>query len=444
MAKPTVSYNSSTGSNTNPSDCVASSVSTSQTASGTIATNTITFSAAVNLSGCAQDDTDYIWCVTLDGDRHLFQITGFTGGASTCTAVTVTEPIDATFSGVAWHVNGTRQSFMEDTTYSDFKGLDAGWTMEMDGTFTYGEHLDVAVNRSTAVTNADPPITIRAAAGASSRPELQQTANDRILGTWSDVRVDVVGLKLSTAESASGTRGYIIANQNDSSLALYDCVVDTTGGSHTTQAAILASSSLRALILVDCHIRGGTTHVIEADNSARIHMTNCVVDAQGTAGTTAAVHANQYLNMVNCLIHDSAGAGVEIELDRTNNTWTFIGNTVTDCVGDGLQLTGTDDNVDSIAGCVILNNLVTDCGGYGIDMPVSSGLDYNGASVIDYNCLYNNTSGGYNGITAGNNDVTITADPFTDAANDDYSLNSDANGGALLSSAALYQLPDGN
>ena len=444
MAKPTVSYNSSTGSDTSPSDCIASSVTSSSTASGTASGTTITFSGSVDLTGVADDDTDYIWCETLTGDRHLFQITAFSPSIGACRNLTVTEPIDATFSGKAWHVNGTRASLTSDGSYPDTKGADAGYIFELDGTFTYGDHLDVAVNRSIAVTNADPPIIIRAASGASSRPELQQTANDRILGTWSDIRVDVIGIKFSTSATATGTRGYVVAQQNDSTLALYDCVIDTTAGTHTTQAAIVASSGLRSLILVDCHIKGGTTYVVEADNNAHCYMHNCVIDGAGTHGTTAAVHANQYLHMSNCLVHDGAGAGVEIELHNTNDSWTFINNTVADCSGDGLQLTGTDTNTDSIAGCIIVSNLMVDNGGYGFDMPTSSGIDYEGASVIDHNCLYNNTSGGYNGVTAGSNDVTITADPFVDAANDNYALNTNAAGGALLRDAALHALPDGN
>jgi len=446
MAKPTVSYNSSTGSDTNPSDCIASSVTSGSTASGTASGTTITLSGSVDLTGVADDDTDFIWCETLSGDRHLFQITAFSPSIGACRNLTVTEPIDATFSGKAWHVNGTRASLTSDGSYPDTKGADAGYIFELDGTFVMTDELVVGSNRATAVANGDPPIIIRASSGASSRPEIQQNgASKRVLAAWLDLRINIEGLKLSTGSSSSGAIAYIDLRQNDAAVALYDCVIDTTAGTHTAPTAILVGNSLRQLQMVDCHVRGGTTYMIDATSGGRMQLHRCVLDGEGTAGTTCAVLGTMYTRITSCLFHDINADAVHINVALAfNSSWEFVGNTVADCGGDGLTLVGTNTNTDSISGCIILNNLMVDNGGYAFDMPTSSGLDYDGASVIDHNCLYNNTSGGYNGVTAGSNDVTITADPFVDAANDNYALNTNAAGGALLRDAALHALPDGN
>ena len=112
MAFPIVKYNSSTGSNTAPSDAVASGTN----ATGTAAATSIALGGTYDVRAAADDDSDFIWCFTTSGQRHLFQITAFAPSRSAATSVTVTEAIGATFGdeegGVAWHINGTRLSLM--------------------------------------------------------------------------------------------------------------------------------------------------------------------------------------------------------------------------------------------------------------------------------------------------------------------------------------------
>jgi hypothetical protein len=48
----------------------------------------------------------------------------------------------------------------------------------------------------------------------------------------------------------------------------------------------------------------------------------------------------------------------------------------------------------------------------------------------NYNAYRNNTSGPRQYLTAGANDVTLTADPYTNEAGNDFSLNATAGGGA--------------
>ena len=49
----------------------------------------------------------------------------------------------------------------------------------------------------------------------------------------------------------------------------------------------------------------------------------------------------------------------------------------------------------------------------------------------------NNTSGETSGIASGDNDITLTADPFVDASSDDFNINDTAGGGALLRAATV-------
>ena len=203
MAYPVLKYNSSTGSDTNPSDCAASSVTESATASGSAGGTTITFSSSVDLSACADDDSDWMWCETTAAGIHLFRITAFTGGLSTCTSVTVEPAITADFSGAYWHVNGTRQSL--DADNSSAFGLDGnqwrrGWTVELDGTFVGTAGLNLCERESTAGAVGDPHFVMRASPSATTKPIIRSTAS-----TWPCGR-DRVVRKASSAETNSSPR----------------------------------------------------------------------------------------------------------------------------------------------------------------------------------------------------------------------------------------------
>ena len=72
-----------------------------------------------------------------------------------------------------------------------------------------------------------------------------------------------------------------------------------------------------------------------------------------------------------------------------------------------------------------------DMAGYGInywDSESPEGTDFYG--VLLSNALGGNDTADWNGIAAGGTNVTLTGDPFTDAAGGDFSLNSTAGAGA--------------
>lgn len=438
-----VKYNSSTGSNTNPSDCVASSVGTSVTASGTGNGTTITFSAAVDLSGAADDDSDFIWCATNGAQKHLFQITAFSPSKGACTSITVGESISSDFSGAAWHINGTRQSLEADVQRCDVEDMARGFTFEFDGDFVVSNRWMRIGNGIDYVASQvdDPPMILRASPNATSRPTIDVQLNRGLIYVGADYQVRVSGLKL-TCSTGGGANSLI--NIRNGSFVMDDCVVTAPGG---TAASLTDFTGGISVAFHNCYFKGGSTYVFDDDAANYVTISNCVFDCADTYGTTAAVR----LNATNCnilldtLILESAGVGVL--LDATHNTgrqtmWVCKNVTAVDCAGDGFQLSGTPNATSNPCWSVnIVNCLSANNGGYGFNLDDTHLHSEQGYQ--DYNCAFNNTSGGFNGYEAGANDITITADPFTDAANDDYTLNADPNGGALLQNAALHQLPDG-
>jgi len=56
---------------------------------------------------------------------------------------------------------------------------------------------------------------------------------------------------------------------------------------------------------------------------------------------------------------------------------------------------------------------------------------------VDFNAVGGNTSGNYSQIPSGPHDVTLTGDPFTNAAGNDFSLNNVAGAGAACRNAGF-------
>lgn len=443
MAYPTIKYNSSTGSNTDPSDCVASSVGTGVTASGaTTSANTITFSSAVDLSNCDQDGSDYIRCSTVSNDRHMFQITAFSPSAGACTSVTIfsASGLEADFTGASWHVNGTRQSFDQDPPHGDEQDWHRGWTIELDGTFVLADHFEVARNDNGTTAVDDDILTIKASPSASSKPIIRQPNAQYLYHGRTRIVAKFQGIRLeSTHDSANG---FIYLEL--STVTFVGCdIIKTTA----TQPTALISCLNNSIRLHDCYIKGGGTTVVDAPTTGHVIIDNCHFDCDGTYGTTQAVFLGGTNNVVtNTLVTKAVGDGITMDMGGGAGQKFFCffkNNTVADCGGDGISVIGTPSaSVDPEHAFVFINSLFVGNGGYGIDL--TSAPVQNTSGQIDYNCLFNNTSGGYGGISAGANDVTISADPFTSASTGDYSLNSSASGGELLKDAALYTLPTGS
>jgi len=446
MAYPVIAYNSSTGSNTAPSDSDANSADSGATASGTASGTTITFSTSVDCSACADDDSDYIWCETTSGGRHLFRITAFTGGLSTCTAVTVEPAIEADFSGADWHINGTRQSLQSDTSNTDINDWIAGWTAELDGTFVMSAYASTTFGRNiSGTTSTDPAIKVVRSPSASSRPVIDIQANVFMTEIQNYAVVYIEGIKV-TSTTGGGSSTYVRINAGGATFV--DCVLDV--GNATPTQLVYSQYTNRRISLINCYLKGGTNHVLYGiDMTAPIHVSNCWLDCQGTYGSVAGLFVGaSSMSLTDTLITEATGDGIKLDPMPSwagSDQIMIIKNvTVADCSGDAIDLSEAQ-NADTtpLAIFSIYNCLCAGNGGYGINTDTAgSGIPDRG--YVDFNAFYNNTSGNYSEATlSGANDITLTADPFTDAASDDYSLNNTTGGGASVRDAALYDMPDG-
>lgn len=219
----------------------------------------------------------------------------------------------------------------------------------------------------------------------------------------------------------------------------------------STKTSAVALHMRRRTVVVDCIFGDATNKLLTGwtrlGDFPSYYMKRCVVEhctstngGWGIGGPTLAnataiqciFRNNDYTGLltgqsptrvINCLFHDNGTSGMSCNIgssrDYTIQGCVFYGNG-----GDGIGKSNSSDWSDM---STVENNIFVSNGGYGINRN-------NVASwVADSNAYYDNTSGNTNlSNLNGPNDITLTADPFVDAANNDFNIN--ASGGATLRS----------
>lgn len=131
---------------------------------------------------------------------------------------------------------------------------------------------------------------------------------------------------------------------------------------------------------------------------------------------------NSNTTVEDVIVDSLSGASSDcISVTSTTRMISINGVVAYNCGRDGIRLA-------TVGQVNIRNAILSTNGGYGIN--VSAGGEV--GIEADYNGYYNNTTAARNNLTAGAHDVTLSADPFTDAANADFTLNNTAGGGAAL------------
>ena len=214
-------------------------------------------------------------------------------------------------------------------------------------------------------------------------------------------------------------------------------------GSGTTKGLIgINMTGASAGDIFNCKITGFASQGILCTQVATIVQTE-VTACAGTAGQ-GAIEASINIRVARCWIHDCARTGIFLSSPGAM----AAGNVISNCTGAG------SNGITVAYGVILLNNtvyaaaasginytdpaaqayaisqgnLIVNCGAYGMNW--SASLAWSLVPVFDYNAFYNNTSGSYHFQTASLHDVSLTGNPFTNAAGNDFTLNATAGAGA--------------
>ncbi len=176
------------------------------------------------------------------------------------------------------------------------------------------------------------------------------------------------------------------------------------------------ASGFSNLTAVGMEISSGSSNMV-IDGS--VFALDCYIH-----GTTSNSFGGALISVDRCIFYNTAGVPVVYTANpagkmRVVNS-SFSSNTGTACIyaSNGLPLA---------LPFVIENCIFYGSTGFAIDSASGADKSY---SVIRYNAYGSNSGGNLNNVTSLGNDVTLSADPFTNKSGGDFSLNSTAGGGA--------------
>ena len=229
-----------------------------------------------------------------------------------------------------------------------------------------------------------------------------------------------VNLSLSNTAATKAEGLYNTAAGDRLSVVLEDCLFD--GFTKAIEAGAVGS-----LVLVGCEIKNCTHIALNYSFNDLTMIGNKIHDNPGGGAQAAIVVASTYAfaHLVGNLIVDNY---IGILITGNVPKMYLDGNTIANNTSNGLQC-ASSANWWSFS---LLNNIFYGNGGW--NATLSSGIR---VLVNRQNAYGAGGSGDRQNFLPGLEDVTLTADPFTNAAGGDYSLNNDAGGGVACRNAAF-------
>jgi hypothetical protein len=222
--------------------------------------------------------------------------------------------------------------------------------------------------------------------------------------------------------NATGTKGVVHAGNFGS--ALVNCTIKNW------TAEGVESSAIYVFSLTNCRVTGcaGTNGAIAVGTNAQVSLLGCTIDNNSKPGIYITSTAG--IVCIRCNIYENTGNGMTVGDGAYTGKFVIYGCNFWANTSSGLSLaTYAFSNQ-------VYNNIFVANGAYGINFTglTAANIDLN----FNYNAFYNNTTANRSSnLTASPNDVTLTGDPFTNAASDDFSLNNTAGAGAACRAAGF-------
>ena len=400
-----IKFNNSTG-----SDTQSSGLGPAVAVYGSGASTTGASAVVTGISTTGVSAGDLLWVQSSSGRQFSVVASVDSGSQVTCDDV-----FDNTESSRTWAIGGKRQtiagaSAMYATTSGDAKG---GWVLQMEDGFT--ETLSVRFRNGGDATNG--PIVLQGDPAATTRPVLTNSGSGTCLMLGQGYyfllqHFDIVGNGNGTGVTfGSGGGGTIIR--------------DVTFGAASNKLATAISCNVPVYIY-RCTIKETTSTGIALQSQG--HVDKCYFE--NTIGPAIKTTYPEVGVVIENNIINNCGEGIEIATGggEASNTRKIAGNVIYNATTYGIGVTTTSSW--RVYFNQISENLIVGSS-YGIYYAGTS-YDNENSSITDQNAFCNITTANYFNSSGGTNDITLTADPFVDAANGDFNLNNVAGGGATL------------
>lgn len=346
----------------------------------------------------------------------------------------------------------------------------AGVAASSGGTYAVGGALD-------STTSILTRLGLNSASQGTSGNTIYLKATGNLVYTATQANFDVTNFMLIGYTTTRGDGGQATITTATNSVILFQ--VNNTGQQWMFQNIIFTSTATTRLAAVDdnanttdylyfynCTFNGVLSAVHTTAQAHNVVFINSIIE--NCTSSTAAINLTAIaLHVYGTKIHDNTGDGVRIngtsnagvsglawfvssviksnggrgisnigDLQGNGAVGLFVDNcAVINNVGDGINSQGTGTNFGQLVG--VSNTIIDSNGGFGVNVAPPGNLA-SGTFAMNYgfsNFYRANTSGARNNFSVLPGDITGTADPFTNRAAGDFSLNTTAGGGAACRNA---------
>ena len=419
MARPTITYNASSGSDTaasgaGPATAVTGSgAAYSGDGAGGGTQTVITLTNTPDLSGVATDGSAALWLNTSSGDRHLFRITAVDDGADTVTVQTAPDTAINSGSAVDYAIGGKRKTLEADTSNADWDDVEAGWTFSLEaGTYTISSSITPP---SSVGNHTDGPFTITSSNPGVVQPVIDRTGNFNSIQTTTGNHLVLDGIKFTRSSGAGNTSALQVSSG--------DMFIGRRLEIDAANMDIGITVNLNTFHLYDSEVYGADQSVSVGIDINDGLIRRCSIHDNGGDGVTSSVSSNDTMIIEDSVIYDNSGSGANI--DAMGSRSIIRGNVFYGNSGDGLEVSdssGTDNTTLSIE-----DNTFTSNGGYGVNLAADQ---VHQIASNKNNHYHGNTSGARNNLPAGTDDTS--GDPLFTSVTDGSEDFTPTSGSPLL------------
>lgn len=201
---------------------------------------------------------------------------------------------------------------------------------------------------------------------------------------------------------------------------------------NSTMTGFSTPIQLQSVLLRNVTITGSTNVAIYS-SSLSTTLIDCIIEN----GSNDAIYTDSTVDSVTAIrtiFYNNSGYAVNFSWSGFRGSLTLINSAIVSNTAGGVYISGFNQVGAQINNVQLENNIFYGNGTYGISMPTGLGA---WTYINNHNAYGANTTGARNGLPVGVGDVTLTANPFTNPASGDFSLNNTAGGGALLRGAGF-------
>ena len=398
-------FNNSTGNDITASGLGAANVY----GSGASTTGSSAVVTGIDTTGVSSGDL--LWVQSSSGRQFSIIAT-----VDSSTQVTCDDTFANTESGRTWAIGGKRATFDNADSRQCFTDS-AGWTFETE--------TDQSLTSAIVCPNLNGTHEFKGSSGGIKT--ITQTADDpNFEGGINNASIMLFrNLKLQNSNASKTTANGLAMRRK---YHCFDCVFGDPVNQLLRASYRLGdypNGSVNNCIIQHCTATNpyGREGGWAVNPSGGFVFNNCIFRNNAEAGLVTYQYS---VTCTGCIFHDNVEDGWVRSIGATRE------GVVSKCIfanngGDGMSAFNSSDFGDL---SIVHDNIYVGNGGYG--------LDVNGtfpSYITRSNAFYNNASGSYSDSRiASDTDITLTADPFVDAANGDFNINNAAGGGAVLRS----------